>query len=217
MNDRLLHYSVIDRAISRCHVFLETFFSKPTAKRENPAKGLDTHSPPLTPAEKKQSMSFMRVNHSGEVCAQALYRGQMVLSKKLTVRAMLEMAAEEETDHLVWCQERINELGGRVSYLNIFWYVNAFLIGLMMGFAGDSLNLGFVEETEKQVAAHLTSHLHKLPLTDIKSRKILEQMQKDEVGHRQKAKSAGAEELPYPVKKLMTIHAKVMTTLTYWI
>lgn len=217
MSNNLRHYSVIDEAISQHHAFLETLFNRPMmAKRENPAIGLD-EQPPLTPAEKKQSVGFMRVNHSGEVCAQALYLGQMVLSKKPTVRVILATAAEEETDHLVWCQERVNELGGHVSYLNIFWYTNAFLIGFLAGCAGDRLSLGFVEETEKQVAAHLAGHLHKLPLTDTKSRKILEQMKKDEIEHGKKAKSGGAKELPYPVKKLMALHAKVMTTFSYWI
>lgn len=216
MSNKLPNYSVIDEAILQCHIFLEIFFNKPIAKRKNPAKELNEQLS-LTSAEKKKSVGFMRVNHSGEVCAQALYRGQMVLSKKPTVRTMLATVVEEETDHLVWCRERVNELGGHISYLNIFWYANAFLIGLLTGFAGDSLSLGFMEETEKQVEAHLAGHLHKLPLTDKKSRKILEQMQKDEIKHRQKAKSAGAKELPYPVKKLMAFHAKVMTTLTYWI
>ena len=216
MSSRLPHYSIIDETILQCHIFLEIFFNKPMAKRENPAKGLDKQ-PSLTPAEKKRSVGFMRVNHSGEVCAQALYRGQMILSEKPTMRAILETVVKEETDHLVWCQERVNELGGHVSYLNIFWYANAFLIGLLMGFAGDSLSLGFIEETEKQVETHLAGHLHKLPLTDIKSRKILEQMQKDEIEHGKKAKSAGAKKLPYPLKKLMALHAKVMTTLAYWI
>ena len=216
MSNILPHYSVIDKTISQCHTFLEICFSKPMANRKNPAKELD-NQPTLTPAEKEQSVGFMRVNHSGEVCAQALYRGQVILSEKPAVRAILETASEQETDHLVWCQERVNELGGHVSYLNIFWYASAFLVGLLMGVAGDRLSLGFVEETEKQVEAHLTSHLYKLPLNDVKSRKILEQMQKDEIEHGQKAKSAGAKELPYPVKKLMALHAKVMTTLAYWI
>ena len=216
MSDRLPHYSVVDKAISQCHVFLEICFGKPMAKRKNPAKDLDKQLT-LTPDEKKQSVGFMRVNHSGEVCAQALYRGQMILSEKPAVRAILETAAEQEIDHLVWCQERVHELGGHISYLNIFWYASAFLIGLLTGLAGDSLSLSFVEETEKQVEAHLAGHLHKLPLTDIKSQKILEQMLKDEIEHGQKAQSAGTKKLPYPVKKLMALHAKVMTTLAYWI
>ena len=216
MGNNLRNYSVIDEAISQYHIFLEILFNKPMTKRENPAKGLDEQSC-LTPVEKKQSVGFMRINHSGEVCAQALYRGQMVLSKTPTVRAILATAAEEESDHLAWCQERVNELGGHVSHLNIFWYTNAFLIGFLTGLAGDRLSLGFVEETEKQVEAHLADHLHKLPLIDTKSRKILEQMQKDEIKHGQKARSAGAKELPYPVKKLMGLHAKIMTALTYWI
>ncbi|WP_211923788.1 2-polyprenyl-3-methyl-6-methoxy-1,4-benzoquinone monooxygenase [Coxiella endosymbiont of Amblyomma nuttalli] len=216
MNNSLRYHSVIDKTILQWHALLEILFNKPITKRENPAKRLDKQIP-LTHLEKKKSVGFMRVNHSGEVCAQALYRGHMVLSKNPTIRAMLAQAVEEEIDHLAWCQERVNELGGHVSYLNVFWYINAFFIGFLTGFAGDHLSLGFVEETERQVEIHLANHLRKLPLTDIKSRKILKQIQKDEIKHGEKAKSAGAKSLPHPVKKLMAFHAKVMSTLAYWI
>ena len=215
MNDDLRYYSFLDKVILQCHNFVETVFNRPRTKQKSPAEGVT--EPVLTPSKRWNIIRVMRVNHSGEVCAQALYRGQMVLSKNSTVRSMLVIAAKEEMDHLAWCKDRIEELGGHVSYLNIFWYINAFLIGLLAGAAGDRLSLSFIEETEKQVEAHLENNLHKLPTVDIKSRKIVEQMQKDEILHGQKAKLAGAEELPHNVKKLMSLHAKIMTTLSYWI
>lgn len=215
MRNNLRHYSVLDEVILQCHNFIETVFNQSRARRESPAK--DLPEPVLTHFEKQNSIGCMRVNHSGEVCAQALYRGQMILSQNSTVQSMLATAAEEETDHLAWCKDRIEELGGYTSYLSIFWYTHAFLIGLLAGAAGDPWSLGFIEETEKQVEAHLENHLQKLSSVDVKSRKIVEQMQKDEVSHSQKAKSAGAKELPYTIKKLMDLNAKVMTTLAYWI
>lgn len=215
-NNNLRHYSFLDEIILQCHNFVETVFNQSRAKRQSPAEKF-TKEPILIPSKKRSSIGFMRVNHSGEVCAQALYRGQMVLSKNSEIRSILATVAKEETDHLVWCRDRIKELGGHVSYLNIFWYTNAFLIGLLAGAAGDRLSLGFIEETEKQVEAHLEYHLHKLPTADIKSRKIVEQMQKDEVSHGKKAKLAGSEELPYNIKNLMNLHANVMKILAYWI
>ena len=215
MNNNLRHYSFFDEVILQCHNFIETVFNQPRAKRKNPAEKFA--EPVLTPSKRWDSIRFMRVNHSGEICAQALYRGQMILSKNSMIRSMLATAAKEEIDHLVWCKDRIEELGGHVSYLNIFWYINSFLIGLLVGAAGDQLGLSFIEETEKQVEAHLENHLHKLPIVDIKSRKIVEQMQKDEISHGQKAKLAGAKELSYNIKNLMSLHAKIMITLAYWI
>lgn len=215
MNNNLRCYSILDEVILQCHNFLETVFNQSRAKRPSPAEGLTEQA--LTLSEKWNSIRYMRVNHSGEVCAQALYHGQMILSQNAVLRSVLSIAAEEETDHLAWCKDRVQELGGHVSYLNLFWYINAFLIGLLVGTVNDQLNLGFIEETEKQVEAHLENHLHKLAPSDIKSRRIVEQMQKDEVSHGKKAKLAGARELPYSIKKLMSLHAKVMTTLAYWI
>ncbi|MFK3617324.1 2-polyprenyl-3-methyl-6-methoxy-1,4-benzoquinone monooxygenase [Coxiella burnetii] len=215
MSNNSRHYSAIDEAILQGQAMLETLFGKPVAQRENPAKGLS--QPALTSAEKKQSIGFMRVNHSGEVCAQALYHGQMATAKNPAVRALFTTAAKEETDHLAWCQERLDELGGHTSYLNAFWYTNSFLIGLLAGLSGDPLSLGFVEETEKQVEIHLADHLRKIPSSDLKSRKIVDYMQQDEIQHGLNARSSGAKELPYLVKKLMAFHAKVMTTLAYWI
>lgn len=215
-NNNFRRYSFLDKIILQCHNFLETVFNQSKAKRQSPAEKFN-EAPVLIPSKKRSSIGFMRVNHSGEVCAQALYRGQMVLSKNSEIRSILATIAKEETDHLAWCRDRVEELGGHVSYLNVFLYVNAFLIGLLAGAAGDRWSLGFIEETEKQVEAHLENHLHKLPTADIKSRKIVEQMQKDEVLHGQKAKLAGSEELPYNIKNLMNLHANVMKTLVYWI
>lgn len=213
MNTNPRRYSLIDKTIWQCHSLLETLFIKPVEQQKNPATGFNEHE--LTSTEKKKSIGFMRVNHSGEVCAQALYHGQMVTVRNHDIRTLLADTAEEERNHLVWCQKRLNELGGHVSYLNFFWYINSFLIGLLAGLSGDSLSLGFMEETEKQVVAHLASHFYKLPSMDLKSRKIIEQMQRDEIQHRKKANVSGAQELPYPVKKLMSLQAKVMTTLAY--
>ena len=215
MSDEFRHYSFTDKTIQKFHTLLKTVFSKLVAQRENPAKELSESR--LTPFEKTKSIGFMRVNCSGEICAQALYHGQMVTAKNPIIHTLLATAAKEETNHLAWCQERLNELGGHASYLNIFWYVNSFLIGVLTGLSGDALSLGFVKETEKQVEAHLANHLRKIPTTDLKSRKIIESMQQDEIQHRKKASSSGAKELPCLIKKLMIFHAKIMTTFSYWI
>lgn len=215
MNTNPRRYSLIDKTIWQCHSLLETLFGKIVVQQENPSAGFNEYE--LTSAEKKKSIGFMRVNHSGEVCAQALYHGQMTTVNNHNIYTLLASTAEEERNHLAWCQKRLNELGGHVSYLNFFWYMNSFLIGLLAGLLGDSLNLGFMEETEKQVVAHLASHFHKLPSTDLKSRKIVEQMQQDEIQHKQNATTNGAQALPYPIKKLMLLQAKVMTTLAYWL
>ena len=159
----------------------------------------------------------MRVNHTGEVCAQALYRGHMIAVRSNSVHNLLQKAVIEETDHLAWCHERLRELGGHRSYLNMLWYWNAFFIGVLAGIAGDSWSLGFVTETEKQVEAHLAKHLNQLPKNDVKSHRIVEKMKADEMQHGQSAAAAGAKELPYLIKKCMALHAKIMTTVAYWI
>lgn len=213
MNNR--RYTPLDHVIMQVNNGLATLFSDLTPSRPNPAKAcLD---PKLSSEEKKESIGYMRVNHTGEVCAQALYNGQSITARNEKTRAMLEKASIEETDHLAWCHDRLKELGGHRSYLNIFWYSNSFIMGMAAGLAGDKWSLGFVEETEKQVELHLESHLSKLPPNDSKSRKIVAQMKADEIEHGQSAKKAGAEELPAPVKKLMKLHAKLMTTAAYWI
>jgi ubiquinone biosynthesis monooxygenase Coq7 len=157
----------------------------------------------------------MRVNHVGEVCAQALYTAQAAVTRDPALRAHFEAAAHEETDHLAWTQQRLDELGARPSLLNPVWYLGAFGLGLVAGRLGDPLSLGFVAETERQVEAHLDGHLDRLPLADTESRAIVQQMKVDEARHAAQAWSAGAKELPPPAKALMRLAARVMTTVAH--
>jgi ubiquinone biosynthesis monooxygenase Coq7 len=159
----------------------------------------------------------MRVNHSGEVCAQALYHGQALSARSSTTRQHMQLAAQEETDHLAWCQTRIKELGSHTSYLNPFWYFQSFSIGVLAGLAGDRWSLGFVRETERQVTAHIDKHLQRLPPADTASHAILMQMRADEQQHAHQAEQAGAAELPWIIRQTMRLTAKVMTTTAYWI
>lgn len=213
MNDR--YYNWIDQALMQLDVCMTTLFSETPSKRSNPAANLP--EPPLTKAQQQYSASLMRVNHSGEICAQALYEGQLLVARMEKMKDLLQKARDEEIDHLKWTQQRIKELNGHCSYLNGFWYFNSLLIGMLAGLSGDRWSLGFIEETEHQVSKHLEDHLGCLPEADMKSRKIVEQMHIDEAKHGQAAANAGANELPSAIKKLMFLHAKVMTTLTYWI
>jgi 3-demethoxyubiquinol 3-hydroxylase len=159
----------------------------------------------------------MRVNHSGEVAAQALYHGQALVSRSAATRDMLLKAAREETDHLAWCETRLKELDSRPSLLNPLWYCGSFVIGAIAAATGDRTSLGFVVETERQVEGHLDQHLARLPSGDTRSRAILNVMRTDEIGHGAAAKAAGATELPAPVRALMRHAARVMTTAAYWI
>ena len=159
----------------------------------------------------------MRVNHVGEVCAQALYTAQGLTSRRPELAAQLQAAAQEEEDHLAWTAERIHELGGRTSLLLPVWWGGSFAIGLAAGLAGDDWSLGFVVETERQVEAHLASHLERLPQADLESRAVVAQMKLDEAQHADMAQSAGARPLPAPVKHLMQLAAKVMTTTAHWV
>jgi ubiquinone biosynthesis monooxygenase Coq7 len=170
----------------------------------------------LTEAEKSLSASLMRVNHVGEVCAQALYTGQALASKDPVLRRKLDAACREETDHLAWTRERLDQLNSRPSLLNPIWYAGSFAIGYAAGkLGGDKLSLGFVVETENQVEAHLASHMSNLPANDLVSKAIVAQMKTDEAGHARMAQKAGAIELPEPVKRLMGAAAKVMTTVAH--
>jgi len=171
----------------------------------------------LTPEEKREAAALMRVNHVGEVCAQALYTAQAASTRDPALCRHLERAAAEETDHLAWTSARLEELGGRPSLLNPLWYAGAFGLGLLAGRLGDRVSLGFVMETERQVEAHLASHLDRLPATDLSSRAIVAQMKEDEAAHAAQAASAGGAELPAPVKGLMRAAAKVMTTTAHYI
>lgn len=194
---------------------LRTLFSKPRATRPCPTVAADRTD--LQPQEKRKSAALMRVNHVGEICAQALYTAQALTTRDPQLRAHLERAAQEETDHLAWTLDRIHELGDRPSLLNPLWYAGAFGIGLIAGRFGDPVSLGFVVETERQVEAHLQGHLDRLPANDHASRAIVAQMKEDEAAHARNARDAGGIDLPAPVKGLMRAAAKVMTTTAHYI
>ena len=183
--------------------------------RAFPAKSADDDE--FNDAERRRSGRYMRVNHVGEVCAQALYRSQALTARDPRIRERMRRAAAEENDHLAWCEQRIEELGAHKSLLNPLWHAGAFAIGGLAGLAGDRWNLGFVAETERQVVAHLERHLHKLPHNDARSREVVAQMKKDEHQHAEAAVEAGAAELPPPVKGLMRLASKVMTSTAHWI
>lgn len=210
------HYSPIDQLLIHADTALRTVIGKPSAThRPYPADDIEDCT--LNDAEAKYVAGLMRVNHSGEVSAQALYQGQSITARNETVREKLEQAAMEENDHLVWTENRLHELGNRTSLLNPLWYAGSFAIGAFAGALGDKWSLGFLAETEHQVVKHLESHLQKLPPDDKRSRAILEQMKTDEAHHATTAIEHGGETLPTPVKKLMQAMSKVMTQTSYWI
>jgi ubiquinone biosynthesis monooxygenase Coq7 len=171
----------------------------------------------LSEADRLKSAALMRVNHAGEVAAQALYHGQALVSRTAATRDLLLHAAREESDHLAWCETRLKELGSRPSLLNPIWYLGSFAIGALAAATGDRTSLGFVVETERQVEGHLDEHLARLPAGDTRSRAILNVMRTDEIGHGAAAKSAGAVELPAALRVLMRQTARIMTTAAYWI
>ena len=194
---------------------LRTVFVKHHANRPTPTQEIQG-AEPLSAAQKLESIGLMRVNHVGEVCAQALYTAQALATRDDALRQHLLDASAEETDHLAWTEERLKELGGRPSLLNPLWYAGAFGIGLLAGkLGGDKVSLGFVVETEHQVEAHLQEHLHSLPANDAASRAIVAQMKADEAEHARAASAAGAVELPAPIQGLMRAAAKVMTTVAH--
>ena len=182
-----------------------------------PLPGKDLPDAELGEAEKKHAAGLMRINHVGEVCAQALYQGQALTARNPAAKAALAEAAQEETEHLAWCESRINALGGRKSLLNPMWYASSLAIGMAAGALGDKWNLGFLAETERQVGAHLASHLTELPEADAKSRAVVEQMQIDEARHAETALAHGGEALPMPVQGVMQLMSKVMTKTAYWV
>ncbi len=209
-------YSPIDRLLMHADTALRTIAGKPVVtQRDYPANQIDDCE--FKADERRRVASLMRINHSGEVSAQALYQGQALTARLGEVREKLEQAALEENDHLVWTENRLHELGDRTSYLNPVWYAGSFAIGAFAGVTGDKWNLGFLAETEHQVVRHLEQHLEKLPKQDKRSRAILEQMKIDEAKHATTALDHGAAELPTPVKKLMAAMSKVMTKTTYWL
>ena len=181
--------------------------------RPNPAQGMSDE--PVGGVDKQRSAALMRVNHAGEVAAQALYAGHALVARDAGLSESMLRAAEEEGYHLHWCEARVRELDGRVSYLIPFWYAGSFAIGALAGLSGDKWNLGFVMETERQVVQHLDRHLKRLPEQDAKSRKILQQMREDEAQHATAAETAGAHELPLPLRALMRGCAMVMTSVAY--
>jgi ubiquinone biosynthesis monooxygenase Coq7 len=186
-----------------------------TTGKPNPAKHIDEQ--PLSQAERERSAALMRINHAGEICAQALYHGQSAVSKSDTVHAKMQQAALEEGDHLRWCRERLLQLDSHTSYLNPLWYAGSFCIGMAAGMVGDAWSLGFVAETERQVIKHLDKHLHLLPKQDERSQKILMQMEADEAKHRDEAIQSGARELPVFVQKIMGLASKVMVKTSYYL
>jgi len=183
------------------------------AARTNPSDGVEEAQ--LSEAQRAQAAALMRVNHVGEVCAQALYQGQALTARHPENRAALEDAAREEEDHLAWSADRVHELGGRLSLLNPLWYAGALAMGLGAGLLGDRWNLAFLAETEAQVEEHLSGHLDTLPEADARSRAIVAQMRSDEARHRRSAVALGAAEMPVPVKRAMRVAARVMTTLAH--
>jgi len=205
----------VDALLSTADAMLRTLFAPHRGSRACPTVPGDATE--LSAAEKKEAGALMRVNHVGEVCAQALYTAQALATQDDQLRAHFLKASAEETDHLAWTRQRLDELGERTSLLNPLWYAGAFGIGLLAGRIGDKVSLGFVVETENQVEAHLDSHLERLPQADHASRAIVAQMKDDEVRHATEARMAGAVELPAPVKGLMRIAGKVMTTTAHYI
>jgi len=212
MKERKL--SAIDKLINHADQALQTVFGEPGGTgRVNPAQqGTEGE---LSATDKATSLCLMRVNHAGEVCAQALYQGQALTARQESTRKQLQLAADEENDHLAWCRQRIRELGGHTSLLNPLWYTGSFAIGAASGLFGDKWSLGFLAETEHQVVRHLEGHLQRLPTGDNKSRAILDQMKVDEGRHKITARNAGGVELPAPVRKLMTLTSRIMTFTAY--
>ncbi|MGA7179158.1 MAG: 2-polyprenyl-3-methyl-6-methoxy-1,4-benzoquinone monooxygenase [Thiobacillaceae bacterium] len=205
----------LDQLISVFDNSLRTMFATPQASRPNPARTAPEHA--LTDTEKHAVVGLMRVNHVGEVCAQALYQGQALTARNPDARSALESAAIEENDHLAWCEARIHELGGRKSLLNPLWYSASFALGAFAGALGDKWNLGFLAETENQVEAHLEEHLDQLPEQDEKSRAIVQQMKEDEARHAQTAIEQGGVPLPTPVKMAMKLASRVMKKTAYYL
>jgi len=209
------HFSLIDHLLGHVDLARKTLCVQPkNHQRAYPAK--NTVENLLSEKEKKHAAGLMRVNHSGEVCAQALYQGQAITARSFLVKEKMQEASEEELDHLAWCNQRLYELGSHASYLNLVWYCGALSIGLIAGAMGDRWSLGFLAETEEQVVRHLESHLGTLPQEDERSRAIVEQMREDEARHRDMAHEAGAANLPDFIKTMMALSSKVMTQMAYY-
>ncbi len=214
MTEATRDYDLFDRFLIQADRGLRTVFGKPAPTgRPDPAAAIPEAE--LSDDERRRAIGLMRVNHAGEVSAQALYQGQALTARLPGVRDKMERAAEEENDHLRWCEQRIDELGGHTSVLNPLWYTGSLAIGALAGWAGDQWSLGFIVETERQVVRHLEDHLERLPAADARSRAILLQMKDDEQHHATTALAAGGAPLPAPVRTLMSLTSKVMTTTAY--
>lgn len=213
MNTAARRLSPADRLLIEAQRALGTVLGRPAAQRNNPAQGLAEAD--LDDNQRRHVAGLMRINHVGEICAQALYSGQAAVARDAATREDLLRAAEEETDHLAWCAERLDEMDSRPSVFNPLWYAGSFAIGTLAGLRGDGWNLGFVVETERQVEAHLAEHLESLPLADARSRAILETMKADEARHAEHALELGARELPQPIPLLMKGASKVMKAVAY--
>jgi len=206
--------SPIDNLILNFDQGLRTVFGKPDiTERPDPAEDIVEND--MTEADKKLSAGLMRVNHAGEVAAQALYQGQALTARSNSVKSQMQRSAQEEYDHLDWCEKRVKALGSHTSVLNPLWYAGSLSIGALAGAIGDKWSLGFVVETEKQVGKHLQEHLNRLPESDKKSHAVLEQMDIDEAEHAETAKNAGAARLPEPVKAAMKLTSKIMTKTAF--
>jgi len=205
----------IDDLITAFDKGLRTVFAPAQSLR--PLPGEELAEAEMTADQRAHAAALMRVNHSGEICAQALYQGQALTARNPRAKAALERAAQEETEHLAWTERRIGELGGRKSLLNPAWYAGSFAFGALAGLLGDRWNLGFLAETERQVVKHLEGHLQRLPAADEKSRAVLEQMKEDEARHATSAITHGGGELPEAAKLGMRLSSKVMTETAYWI
>ena len=211
MNTRTL--TPLDRLLAGCERALEAIAGSPAAQRPSPAAGIAETD--MDDSERRHAAGLMRINHTGEVCAQALYFGQAALARSVDNRDHLLHAAAEETDHLAWCAQRLQQLNSRPSLLNPLWYAGSYAIGAAAALAGDALSLGFVVETERQVEAHLAEHLQKLPAQDERSRAVLAQMQADEIRHAQAAQQRGGIALPLPLPTLMQLSSLVMKAVAY--
>ena len=212
----LRHLSPVDRLLLQVDQAMRTVFGAPiTTGRPDPADAAPEHE--LDEQARRESVRLMRVNHCGEICAQALYQGQALTARTPEVREAMQQASAEENDHLEWCATRVQENGGRTTLLGPLFYLGSLGLGAAAGIAGDRWSLGFLAETEHQVVEHLEGHLQRLPAADAKSRAVVEQMISDEAAHATTALQAGGAQLPEPVRRLMGMASKVMTGTTYWI
>ena len=215
MSTEKRRFTPFDRALARLQHGLETSLGQSIAQRDNP--GQPEPDVEMDAPARRHAAGLMRVNHTGEVCAQALYQGQALTARNPQARAALGQAAEEEVEHLAWTERRIAELGGRRSFLNPAWYAGSYVIGAVAGLAGDRWSLGFLAETERQVVSHLDGHLKRLPHHDARSRALVTAMKRDEAKHATTALHMGGSELPLTCKALMRVASRVMTSTAYWV